>query len=58
MAKNWKEMTPDERLAQRLDNYVAMPGFEFASPEAEAAYRERAGSFISKAARMLPARSR
>ncbi|MGD8625995.1 MAG: uroporphyrinogen decarboxylase family protein [Anaerolineae bacterium] len=44
MAKNWLEMTPDERLAQRLDAYVEMPGFEFASPGAEAAYRERAGN--------------
>jgi len=42
MDKSWKAMSPDERLAQRLDGYVAMPGFEFASPEAEAAYRERA----------------
>jgi hypothetical protein len=44
MDKKWQEMTPDERLAQRLDGYVAMPGFAFASPEAEAAYRERAGN--------------
>jgi hypothetical protein len=42
MDKNWQEMTSQERLAQRLDGYVAMPGFEFASPEAETLYRERA----------------
>ena len=42
MDKVWKEMTSGERLAQRLDGYVAMPGFEFASPEAKAAYTERA----------------
>jgi uroporphyrinogen-III decarboxylase len=42
MDNAWKEMTPDERLTKRLDDYVAMPGFEFASPEAEAVYRERA----------------
>jgi len=42
MVKSWKEMTPDERLRKRLDDYVAMPGFEFASVEAEALYRERA----------------
>jgi hypothetical protein len=41
MEKTWKEMTPEERLAQRLDRYVEMPGFEFASPEAAALYRER-----------------
>ena len=37
-----KEMTPDERLAKRLDDYMTMPGLEFSSPEAEALYRERA----------------
>jgi uroporphyrinogen-III decarboxylase len=41
MDDTWKVMTPDERLAHRLDNYVNMPGFQFASPEAEALYRER-----------------
>jgi uroporphyrinogen-III decarboxylase len=41
MDTTWNEMTPDERLAHRLDVYVEMPGFEFASPEAEARYRER-----------------
>jgi uroporphyrinogen-III decarboxylase len=41
MDKAWNEMTPDQRLAQRLDDYVNMPGFEFSSPEAEALYRER-----------------
>ena len=42
MAISWKEMRPAERLAKRLDDYVTMPGFEFASAEAEALYRERA----------------
>jgi hypothetical protein len=42
MEKDWKTMTAEERLAQRLDGYVNTPGFEFASPEAEALYRERA----------------
>jgi hypothetical protein len=41
MGEAWKEMMPEERQAARLDKYVAMPGFEFASPEAEAAYLER-----------------
>jgi hypothetical protein len=41
MEKTWKEMTSEERLAQRLDRYVEMPGSEFASPEAAALYRER-----------------
>ncbi|MFO7698732.1 MAG: uroporphyrinogen decarboxylase family protein, partial [Anaerolineae bacterium] len=42
MNERWKEMTPEERLRERLDGYVSMPGFDFASPETEAAYRERA----------------
>lgn len=42
MEKDWKAMTAEERLAQRLDGFVNMPGFEFASPEAKARYQERA----------------
>jgi len=42
MEKDWKTMAAEERLAQRLDGFVNMPGFQFASPEAEALYRERA----------------
>ena len=56
MGKDWKEMTTDERLRQRLDGYVAMPGFEFASPEAEAAYRERTGSIRAAFEMKEPAR--
>ena len=41
MVMSGKEMTPDERLAKRLDDYVTMPGFEFANPESEALFRER-----------------
>jgi hypothetical protein len=41
MDKAWQALTAEERQAQRLDAYVNMPGFEFASPEAEARYRER-----------------
>lgn len=52
----WTKMTPDERLAVRWDNYVNTPGFEFANPEAEALYRERA-SIIREAFEMkVPAR--
>ena len=50
MDQVWEAMTPDERQAKRLDDYVAMPGFEFASPEAEALYRE--------ALRLCPAEAR
>jgi uroporphyrinogen-III decarboxylase len=41
MDKAWTEMTSDQRLAQRLDVYVNMPDFEFASPEAKELYRKR-----------------
>jgi hypothetical protein len=41
MDPNWGSMSSDERLAQRLDVYVNMPGFEFSGDEAAAKYRER-----------------
>jgi uroporphyrinogen-III decarboxylase len=56
MDKIWKEMSSDERLAQRLDAYVNMPGFEFASPEAEAKYRERATIIRDAFEMKVPAR--
>ena len=56
MEKPWKDMTSDERLAHRLDHYVAMPGFEFASPEAEARYRERATIIRDAFEMKVPAR--
>lgn len=42
MDKAWKTMSAEERQAARLEKYVTMPGFEFASPEAGALYHERA----------------
>ena len=38
---NWKDLTPKERLALRMDHMVAAKGISFVSPEAEAAYKER-----------------
>lgn len=52
----WKDMTSDQRLAQRLDNYVNTPGFKFASPETEALYRERATLFRDAIEMKVPAR--
>ena len=40
--ENWKELTPQEKLAKRLDHFVEGQGIQFISPEAEAAYKERA----------------
>ncbi|MBN1179768.1 MAG: uroporphyrinogen decarboxylase [Anaerolineae bacterium] len=56
MNKAWSEMTAAERLAQRLDIYVNMPGFQFASPEAEARYRERATIIRDAFEMKVPAR--
>lgn len=39
---NWQELTPREKLAKRLDYFVEGPDIQFVSPEAEAAYKERA----------------
>ena len=56
MDKAWHEMTPEERLSQRWDGYVNTPGFEFASPEAEALYRERAQSIRDAFEMKVPTR--
>lgn len=40
--ENWKELTPREKLAKRMDAFVEGKGIQFVSPEAEAAYKERA----------------
>jgi uroporphyrinogen-III decarboxylase len=56
MDKAWMGMTPDERLAQRLDAYVSMPGFEFANAEAEALYRERTTIICDAIEMKVPAR--
>lgn len=39
---NWSELSPDEKMAARLDLWVSGAGVEFVSPEAEAQYKERA----------------
>ena len=40
--ENWKELTPREKLAKRLDHFVEGSDIQFVSSEAKAAYRERA----------------
>ena len=44
--KLWKDMSPDERRAERIEKW-RHPGTEFASPEAEAAYGERVERIIA-----------
>jgi hypothetical protein len=45
MAKQWAELTPDERRQARFEKWLA-PGAEFGSPEAATAYRERVTRLI------------
>ena len=40
--ENWKELTPREKLARRMDSLVEGKHIQFVRPEAEAAYKERA----------------
>lgn len=39
--KPWNELSPEQKLQKRLDAWLSPPGVKFASPEAEAAYKER-----------------
>ncbi len=41
MSANWQSMSPDERMEHRFNEWLS-PGVQFATPEAEAAYKERA----------------
>ena len=42
----WKGLTAEERRARRIDRWCN-PGLEFASPEAEAAYKARVGRLVA-----------
>lgn len=42
MAKNWQEMTPQERWDQNFSIFVSPPGVQFASPKAKKQFEERA----------------
>ena len=46
MAKNWAEMTPAERRAERFKRWLAPKGVKFNSQQAEKQYRERVTRFI------------
>ncbi len=41
MSANWQSLSPDERMNQRLAEWLS-PGVQFATPEAETAYKQRA----------------
>ncbi len=46
MAKEWAELSPQEKREQRFQRWLSPPGVTFASPEAEKAYKERVTRFI------------
>jgi hypothetical protein len=41
MGKKWEELSPDEKLEERFQNWLSPQGVEFVSPEAEKSYKER-----------------
>ena len=41
MEKEWEELSPDERQEELFEKWLSPEGIEFASPEAEKAYKER-----------------
>jgi len=44
--KTWQELTPDERLQRRIEAWLAAPGIEFVSSQAEAEYKARISNFL------------
>ena len=46
MAKEWAELSPDEKREQRFRRWLSPPGVTFASPQAEKLYKERVTRFI------------
>jgi hypothetical protein len=46
MAKEWAELTPDERRAERFARWTSPQGLSFISPAAEQEYRARATRFM------------
>ena len=42
MEKQWEDMSADERQEAQLQKWISPEGVEFASPEAEKAFKERA----------------
>jgi|WetSurMetagenome_2_1015567.scaffolds.fasta_scaffold380799_2 hypothetical protein len=44
--RSWGELTSEERLQRRIDAWLAAPGLEFASAQAEAEYKARINNFL------------
>ncbi len=46
MAREWAELSPEEKRAERFKQWLSPPGVQFSSPEAEKLYKERVTRFI------------
>jgi hypothetical protein len=46
MAKEWAELTPEEKREERFNRWLSPPGVTFSSPQAEKGYKERVTRFI------------
>lgn len=46
MAKEWSELTPEEKREERFNRWLSPPGVTFSSPQAEKAYKARVTRFI------------
>ena len=40
MDTNWQQMTPAQKLEARFQTWASAPGIQFATPEAECAFKE------------------
>lgn len=56
LAPNWEKLTPDEKYEARMAAWMSADGIEFASPEAERRYHERAQRFKDAVALRKPDR--
>ena len=45
MDTNWQKVTPGQKLEARFQTWASAPGLQFAAPEAERAFKERAQMF-------------
>ena len=45
MDTSWQKLTPAQRLEARFQTWASAPGLQFATPEAECAFKERAQIF-------------
>jgi hypothetical protein len=45
MDTNWQKLTPAEKLEARFKEWMSAPGMQFATPEAERAFKDRAQMF-------------